>query len=175
LATLLFQEVGSKGGFTMFIKRNMFWLFSLVVGMLFLTPARAEMYQGGGDPGQMGGHGGRRGAMMSPDDRLKAMTKDFELTADQQSKIKPILADEQKKMQDLRNDSNGDRQAMRGKMMQIHQDSSDQIRATLDDKQKEKFDKQQQERRQRMQNRRRGAPGMGGSGGPDAPGDAPQN
>ena len=42
---------------------------------------------------------------MSPDDRLKQMTKDFNLTADQQTKIKPILVDSQKKMEDLRNDS----------------------------------------------------------------------
>ena len=96
---------------------------------------------------------------MSPDDRLKRMTKEFNLTADQQSKIKPILVDEQKKMEDLRNDSSGDRQAMRGKMMQIRQDTNDQVRALLDDKQKEKFDKQEQERQDRMQNRRGGGPG----------------
>ena len=161
----------------MLIKRKRLWLFSLVVAMLPLgVVAGATMYQGGEDPGQMGRHGDRRGPMMSPDERLTSMTKNFGLTADQQSKIKPILENEQKKMQDLRNDANGDRQAMRGKMMQIHQDTGDQIRAILDDKQKDKFDQQERERRERMQNRRRGGgPGMGGPGGPDRPGDAPQN
>lgn len=98
------------------------------------------------------------------------MTKDLNLTADQQSKIKPILVDEQKKMEDLRNDSSGDRQAMRGKMMQIRKDTSDQVRAVLDDKQKEKFDKQEQQREDRMRNGRGGGPGGDNSGGnPPAP------
>ena len=114
---------------------------------------------------------------MSPDDQLKRMTKDFNLTADQQSKIKPILVDEQKKMDDLRNDSSGDRQAMRGKMMDIRKDTNDQVRALLDDKQKEKFDKQEQEREDRMPNRRGGPGGSGGPGGDNQGGNqpAPQN
>jgi Spy/CpxP family protein refolding chaperone len=108
---------------------------------------------------------------MSPDDQLKRMTKDFDLTADQQAKIKPILVDSRKKMEDVRNDSSGDRQTMRQKMMQIRQDTNDQIRALLDDKQKEKFDKQEQERQDRPQNRRGGGPG--GPGGDNSGGNAP--
>jgi hypothetical protein len=91
------------------------------------------------------------------------------LTADQQSKIKPILVDRQKKMEDLMNNSGGDRQAMRQKMMQIRQDTNDQIRAQLDDTQKEKFDKLQKEREDRMQNRRGGGPGDDNSGGNPPP------
>jgi len=139
----------------------------LAVPML-ASGAPAAPYQGGGYGGGQGqGGGGRRGpgpGPMSPDDELKRMTKEFNLTADQQSKIKPILVDQQKKMEDLRNDSSGDKQGMRQKMMQIRQDTNDAIRAQLDDKQKEKFDKQQQEREDRMQNRRGGGPG--GPGGP---------
>jgi Spy/CpxP family protein refolding chaperone len=108
---------------------------------------------------------------MSPDEQLKRMTKDLDLTADEQAKIKPILVDEQKKMEDLRNDSGGDRQAMRQKMMQIRQDGNDQVRTLLDDKQKEKFDKLEQQREGRMHDRRGGGPG--GPGGDNPP--APQN
>ena len=108
---------------------------------------------------------------MSPDEQLKRMTKDFNLTADQQAKIKPILVDARKKMEDVRNDSSGDRQAMRQKMMQIRQDTNDQVRALLDDKQKEKFDKQEQERKDRMQNRQGGGPG--GPGGDNQGGNPP--
>ena len=137
-------------------KRSIYWVLSLFLAMPFLAvSAPAAQYQGGGQGsprGQMGG-GGPRGPM-SPDDRLKQMTKDYNLTADQQTKIKPILADEQKKMEDLRNDSSADRQSMRSKMMHIRQDTNTQIRALLDDKQKDMFDKQEQ----RMQNRRRGGP-----------------
>jgi Spy/CpxP family protein refolding chaperone len=125
---------------------------------LFVVSGFAAAYQGGGP---MGPGGGRRG-MMSPDARLKRMTKDLNLTSDQQAKIKPILVDEQNKMMDLRNDMSLDRQTMREKMMQLQKDTNDQIRALLNDQQKETFDKLQQARQDRMQNRRGG--GMGGPG-----------
>lgn len=137
-------------------------LLTLLAIPLFAAGAPAAMPHGGGPGG-----GGRRGPM-SPDEQLKRMTKDLDLTSDEQAKIKPILVDEQKQMEDLRNDSGGDRQAMRQKMMQIRQDHKDQLRAVLDDKQKEKFDKQEQQREDRMQGRRGGGPG--GPGGPDGPG-----
>ena len=152
-------------------KRDFLWILALLLAVPTLSViVPAAPYQGGG----YGGGGQRRGAgagPMSPDDQLKRMTKDFNLTADQQSKIKPILVDQQKKMDDLRNDSSGDRQAMRQKMMQIRQDTNDQVRALLDDKQKEKFDKQEQEREDRMQNRRGGGPG--GPGGDNSGGTPP--
>jgi protein CpxP len=146
----------------MIFKHYCYWILSLALAIPLLAgSAPAAQNQGSGGSGQMGG---RRQGPMSPDMRLKAMTKNLNLTADQQAKIKPILEDERKKMQDLRNDSSVDRLSMRAKMMQIHQDSSDQIRGLLDDKQKDKFNKQEQERRQRMQDRRGG--GMGGPAGP---------
>jgi Spy/CpxP family protein refolding chaperone len=153
-------------------KRKCLWILAmlLAVPMLAAGPPAAQ-YQGGGYGGGQG-EGGRRGPM-SPDEQLKRMTKDLNLTADQQSKIKPILVDEQKKIEDLRNDSSGDRQAMRGKMMQIRQDTNNQVRALLDDKQKEKLDKQEQERQDRMQNRRGGPGGPGGPGGDNQGGNPP--
>jgi periplasmic protein CpxP/Spy len=152
-------------------KRSIYWALSLLLALPFLpASAPAAQYQGGGQAGGMRG-GGPRGPM-SPDDRLKQMTKDFNLTADQQAKIKPILVKSQKKMEDLRNDSTGDRQATRSKMMDIQKDTDSQIRAQLDDKQKDLFDKQQE----RMQNRRRGPGGPGGPGGDNSDmGGPPQN
>jgi periplasmic protein CpxP/Spy len=146
----------------MISKRRCTWILSLLLAMPFLAGSAAAAQNQGGGPRGQAGPGGRRGPM-STDDRLKQITKDFDLTSDQQAKIKPILEDQQKKMQDLRSDTNADRQSMRSKMQQIQQDANTQIRAALDDKQKEKFDKQEQERQQRMQNRRGG---MGGPGGP---------
>jgi Spy/CpxP family protein refolding chaperone len=159
--------------------RRYLWILTLLLAVPMLAvSAPAAQYQGGGYGGGQGeaqGGGGRPG-MMSPDDQLKRMTKDFNLTADQQSKIKPILVDHQKKMEDLRNDSSADRQTMRGKMMQIRQDTNDQVRALLDDKQKEKFDKQEQAREDRTQNRRGGGPGgQGGNNPGDNPPPPPQN
>ena len=135
-------------------------MLSLFLAVPFVGgSAVAAQYQGGGQGGPR--DGGRRGPM-SPDDRLKQMTKDFKLTSDQQAKIKPILEDAQKKMQDLRNDANGDFRAMRPQMQQIQQDTSAQIRGNLDDKQKDKFDKMEKERQERFQGRRGGR----GPGGP---------
>jgi Spy/CpxP family protein refolding chaperone len=154
-------------------KRKGLWILTLLLAVPMLASgAPAAPYQGGG-PGGAQGEGGRRGPM-SPDDRLKRMTKDFNLTADQQSKIKPILVDAEKKMEDVRNNSSLDRQTMRGKMTQVRQDTNDQVRALLDDKQKEKFDKQEQERQDRMRNRRGGGPGgPGGPGGDNQGGNPP--
>jgi protein CpxP len=144
-------------------KRKYLWILTLLLAApVVAAGAPAAPYQGGGYGGGQGG-GGRRGPM-PPEDQLKRMTKDFDLTTDQQAKIKPILVDAQKKMEDVRNDSSGDRQTMRQKMMQIRQDTNDQVRALLDDKQKEKFDKQEQERQDRMQNRRGGGPGEDSQG-----------
>ncbi len=155
-------------------KRTCFWILTLLLAVPMLTAgAPAAPYQGGGYGGGQEG-GGRRGPM-SPDDQLKRLTKDFNLTTDQQTKIKPILVDAEKKMEDVRNDSSGDRQTMRQKLMQIRQDTNDQVRALLDDKQKEKFDKQEQERQDRMQNRRGGGPGGPGGGNPGDNPPPPQN
>jgi protein CpxP len=155
----------------MSIKHKYVWILTLVLAMPMLAlGALAAPYQAGGYGAGQGG-GERRGPM-SAEEQLKRMTKEFNLTADQQAKIKPILVAEQKKMEDLRNDSTGDRQTMRQKMMQIRQDTNDQVRAELDDKQKEKFDKQEQERQERMQNRRGGGPGGDHQG---ASPSAPQN
>jgi hypothetical protein len=77
--------------------------------------------------------------------------------------------DTQKKIEDVRdNSTNGDRQAMREKLMQIRQNNNDQIRALLNDSQKEKYDKIQEQREDRMGGNRRGGPG--GPGGPGGAG-----
>jgi protein CpxP len=150
--------------------RKRLWILALLLAVAMSAgSASAAQYQRGGYGGGQG-RGGQRGPM-SPDEQLTRMAKDLNLTADQQSKIKPILVDGQKKMEDLRNDSGGDRQAMREKMMQIHKDTNDQVRALLDDKQKEKFDKQEQERQDRMRNGRGGGPG--GPGGDNSSGNPP--
>jgi protein CpxP len=141
-------------------RRHSFWSLSLLLALTLFAGSGAAQNQGGGWRGQ--GSGGRRGPM-SVDDRLKQLTKDLNLTSDQQAKIKPVLEDEQKKMRDLWNDTSADRQTMRSKMQDIREDTNTRILAVLDAKQKEKFNKQEQERQQRM-NRFRGT--MGGTGGP---------
>ena len=74
-------------------KRKYLYILAMLLAIpIVAASAPAAQYQGGGYGGGQGG-GGRRGPM-SPDDQLKRMTKEFNLTADQQAKIKPILVDE---------------------------------------------------------------------------------
>jgi Spy/CpxP family protein refolding chaperone len=151
----------------------------LATPLLVAGPTLAQSPDGvqGQGQGQWGGHGGQHG-QMSPDDRLKQMTADLNLTADEQSKIKPILEDQQKQMDDARsNNSGGDWQATRQKMDQIRTDTNSKIRAILDDKQRAKFDQEEADREQRMQHRGgMGGPGGGpGSGPGNAPNNAPNN
>jgi len=154
-------------------RTNWFVILTLAIPLIAGSAAYAQDQNGpppGGPGGASGDHGpgpgGRRGPM-SPDDRLKMLTTNLDLTNDQQTKIKPILESEQKKMEDLRNNSSDDRQAMRQKFQQLRDDTNSQIRALLDDKQKPKFDKMLQDEQQRMGQRgHMGGPG-GQGGGPD--------
>jgi protein CpxP len=88
--------------------------------------------------------------------QLEMMTKQLNLTTDQQTQIKAIQDDSRKQMMALRDDSSlsqGDRQS---KMMDIRKASQDKIRGVLTDEQKPKFDEMQAKMRERMQERQQG-------------------
>jgi Spy/CpxP family protein refolding chaperone len=111
------------------------------------------------DAGQQGG--GRMGrGPMSPDDQLARMTKRYNLTADQQTQIKPILANQQQQMMTLRQDSSMSRDDKMAKMKSIREDSSTKIQAVLNDTQKQQFAADEQRMQERMQQH------GGGGGGP---------
>jgi hypothetical protein len=98
---------------------------------------------------QPGNGGGRMGRMqMSPDERLAQMTKRYDLSADQQAQIKPILADTQQKMMALRQDSSMSREDKMTKMMSFREDANTKISAILNDTQKQKFAEDQQKHMQ---------------------------
>jgi len=108
--------------------------------------------------GQQGG--GRMGrAPMTPDEQLDRMTKRYNLSADQQTQIKPILANQQQQMMSLRQDSSMSRDDKMAKMKSIREDSTTKIQAVLNDTQKKQFAEDQQKMQERMQQR-------GGGGGP---------
>ncbi len=92
-------------------------------------------------PPQQGMHGHRG---MNTDRQLKRMTKQLNLSADQQSQIKPILDSRQQQMQALWQDQSLSRQDRRQKMMGIQQDSSSKIEAVLSDSQKQQYEAMQQ-------------------------------
>jgi len=84
---------------------------------------------------------------------LDMMTKKLNLNSDQQTKIKAIMDDQQKQMMSLRQDSSMSQQDRRAKMMEIHQNSSSQIRALLNDDHQKKFDDMQAKMKERMAKR----------------------
>ncbi len=82
---------------------------------------------------------GRPGPM-SPDQRLQMMTKQLNLTADQQEKIKPLLENQSQEMQSLRQDSSLSRDDRMSKMQEIRQSTNDKIKETLSPEQQQKFE-----------------------------------
>jgi Spy/CpxP family protein refolding chaperone len=132
--------------------------------------AQDAMQQQGGDAqqGSMQGPGGHHGGWGNPDEQLAHMTKRYNLTADQQSQIKPILTAQQQQMQQLHSDSSMSRQDKMAKMQSMREDSKTKIEAVLTADQKSKFEadqaKMEQRREEHMQN---GGGSM--SGAPAAP------
>ncbi len=120
-----------------------------------------SMQNGQMDQGSMGGmHHGKHGDMMkSPDEQLAHMTKKYNLTADQQSQIKPILEDSHQQMMTMKSDpsmASMSKQDKMAKMQDQKQMCNQKIEAVLNDDQKKKFEadqmKMQQKHAMKMQN-----------------------
>lgn len=108
---------------------------------------------------QPGNGGGRMGRMqMTPDEQLERMTKRYNLSADQQTQIKPILADTQQQAMSLRQDSSMSRDDKMAKMKTIREGANTKIEAILNDSQKQQFAADQQKMQERMAQRGGGAP-----------------
>jgi Spy/CpxP family protein refolding chaperone len=111
--------------------------------------------------------GGRR--MPSVDEQLKHLSEKLNLTEDQQSKLKPILEDQRKQMEQIRDDSALSRQDRFGKMQELRQSSDTQIKSVLNEEQQKNFDKMREEQRGRMKQWHKG-----GDNPPPAGGDSQQ-
>ena len=127
-------------------------LSGLLATGLALGPAAAFAQQGSPDasaqqPGP--GHMGRQ--PMTPDEQVARMTKRYDLSADQQTQIKPIVADTQQQMMALRQDSSMSRDDKMAKMQTIREGANTKISAILNDSQKQKFAQDQQRRQEHMQ------------------------
>lgn len=73
--------------------------------------------------------------------RIKRLALDLNLTADQQSKIKPILAEENSQLDSLRGNDTYNSEQRRAKLQELNLISSDKIRPVLTPEQQVKFDK----------------------------------
>ena len=98
---------------------------------------------------------GRR-HMPTVDDQLKHLTKKLNLSDDQQVKLKPILEDQRKQMEAIRDDSSLSRQDRFSKMQDLRQSSDTQIKSVLNDDQQKTFEKMREEQANRMKQWHRG-------------------
>jgi periplasmic protein CpxP/Spy len=115
----------------------------------------------GPGPSTMQGNGGRR---MDPNQQLKRMTKQLDLTEDQQAQIRPILQNRALRMQQLFQDQSMDPQDRRSKLRAVQDDSRHRIESVLNETQKAKYAEMQQQMHERRQ----------GGGGDDAGAPPPQ-
>ena len=117
-------------------------------------------------PGPGMGRGMGRRPMESVDDQIKHLSKKLNLTGDQQAKLKPILEDQRKQMEQIHNDSSLSREDRFSKMQALRQSSDTQIKSVLTEEQQKNFDKMRAEQQDRMKQWRRGgenAPPAGAS------------
>lgn len=117
-----------------------------LTGLLTLSlAASAAWAQDNAAPPQQGqwGHGGPH--RMDPDHQLKHLTKELDLTADQQTQIKPILAARDQQAQQIFQDQSMAPQDRHSKMKAIQDDSNAKIEAVLNSTQKQKFEQMQAE------------------------------
>jgi periplasmic protein CpxP/Spy len=122
-------------------------------------PAQSDQQPGTGK------HMGHR-PMPSVDDQLKHLTKTLKLSDEQQTKLKPILEDQHKQMDQLREDSSLSREDKFSKMQELRQNSDTQIKGVLNEDQQKNFDKMRAEQQDRMKQWHRGgdnAPPAGAS------------
>jgi hypothetical protein len=91
---------------------------------------------------------------LDPNRQLHMLTKRLQLTGDQQNQILPILTNRAQQMENLRSDNSLSPKDRHARMRSIREDGDAQIRAVLNDQQKQAYDGMQQQMRQRQQERR---------------------
>jgi len=127
-----------------------------LAGLLSVAGGAALAQDNTAPPAPQEGHGyGHRG-MMNPDEQLKHLTKQLDLTADQQTQIKPLLENQQQQAMQLRQDQSLSQPDRRTKMMAIHEDTKSKIEAVLNDTQKQKYEAMQAKMQERMHDRTQG-------------------
>jgi hypothetical protein len=89
-----------------------------------------------------------------PNRQLKMLSNKLALTADQQSKILPILTDRQQQIASIQGDSTLSKKVAHAKMKAVRSDSESKLRAVLTDTQREAYDQMQADNRERERNRK---------------------
>lgn len=141
----------------------------LLAGVLLVSCCALWAQNDSPPAGQMQRRGG------NPERELQQLTQTLSLTADQQTQVRTLLAEQRQKMEALRRPAAGadaSSQAApppnREQMEAIRNDTDTRITALLTEDQKPKFAAWQQQRKEAMEHRR-------GQGGDSAPAPQPPN
>ncbi len=127
-----------------------------LAGLLSVAGGAALAQDNAAPPAPQQGQGyGHRG-MMNPDEQLKHLTRQLDLTADQQAQIKPLLESQQQQAMQLHQDQSLSQQDRHSKMMAIHTDTRSKIEAVLNDTQKQKYEAMQAKMQEHMHERMQG-------------------
>lgn len=120
--------------------------FLLVAGVAIMILLGIKMLAAAPVP-QYGGQRMRR--PMTVDDQLARMTEQLHLTEEQQSKIKPILAEQHKQMMELRQDNSMSREQRFAKFREMREQMVKKINPILNADQQKQYQEMQQRRRGR--------------------------
>ena len=112
-------------------------VFLSTIAVFVLTAGGVAVYAQ--MPSEQGSGQWGHGQPPTAEQRLQRMTKQLNLSDDQQQKIKPILENESTQMQSLRADTSLSQQDWMAKMQQIRQTTSEQITPILNADQQQKF------------------------------------
>jgi len=85
--------------------------------------------------------GGKRGPGPSVEQRLDRLTEQLKLTDEQKPKVKTVLEEETKKMQDLRGDTSVSREDRMDKIQTIQKETAAKLKGILTPEQYEKYEK----------------------------------
>jgi len=114
-------------------------LFSMGAFARGSQKAQSAQEHSGAGQGQGAGEGRGQG-MMTPEAMLDHMTKELNLTDDQQAKLKPIIEEHLKQANEIRQDTSLSREDRHTKMKQLHEDMISQARPILNPDQQKKLD-----------------------------------
>jgi periplasmic protein CpxP/Spy len=118
--------------------------------MLFLAWGTASAYQG--PAGQRHQGWGNKSPQQMVDRHLEMLSQRLNLTDEQKTKVKPLLENEMKQVQDLRQNTSLSREDKRAKFLELRQSTHKQIRSLLNADQQKTFDEWQKQREERRGN-----------------------
>jgi periplasmic protein CpxP/Spy len=115
----------------------------MLAGLLYAAPVIAQNSQTNDQSAQEGAPPERGHGHFDPQRMTDRLTKELNLTSDQQTKVLDILKSQQSQTESLHSDTSLSQQDRRQKMMDIRKSSDEQIRGTLNPDQQKKWDAMQ--------------------------------